>query len=57
VGRWPDPTYDDTAALGKLLVPAPAELLTAYPVSTAVNSVRNHGPELMVEATGDHLVG
>jgi putative SOS response-associated peptidase YedK len=53
---WLDPTYD-AAALGKLLVPAPAELLTAYPVPTAVNSVRNDGPELIVEATGDQLVG
>jgi hypothetical protein len=37
-------------------VPVPAELLTAHPVSTAVNSVRNDGPNLVVEATGDQLV-
>jgi putative SOS response-associated peptidase YedK len=54
---WLDPTYDDTGALGELLVPAPAELLTAHPVSTAVNSVLNDGPELIVEATGGQLVG
>jgi putative SOS response-associated peptidase YedK len=54
---WLDPAYDDVAALGKLLVPAPGGLLTAHPVSTAVNSVRNDGPDLVVEATGDQLVG
>jgi putative SOS response-associated peptidase YedK len=32
-------------------VPAPAELLTAHPVSPLVNSVRNNGPELTAEAT------
>jgi len=54
---WLDPANDDTEALGRLLVPAPAELLTVYPVSTAVNYVRNDGPELITEATGDQLVG
>jgi putative SOS response-associated peptidase YedK len=54
---WLDPTNDDTEALAKLLVPAPAELLVARPVTTAVNSTRNDGPELIAEATGDRLVG
>jgi len=31
-------------------VPAPPELIEFYPVSTAVNSVRNHGPELIEPA-------
>ena len=44
---WLDPANDDTEALGKLLVPAPARLLTARPVSTAVNSERNDGPALI----------
>jgi putative SOS response-associated peptidase YedK len=54
---WLDPTNDDTEALAKLLVPAPAELLVARPVTTAVNRTRNDGPELIAEATGDQLVG
>jgi hypothetical protein len=40
----------------ELLVPAPHELLAANPVSTAVNSVPNDGPDLIVEATTDQLV-
>ncbi|MGH9186099.1 MAG: SOS response-associated peptidase [Acidimicrobiales bacterium] len=43
---WLDPTNDDIDTLGKLLVPAPASLVTMHPVSTAVNNVRNKGPEL-----------
>jgi putative SOS response-associated peptidase YedK len=54
---WLDPTNDDTEALAKLLVPAPAELLVARPVTTAVNSTRNDGPEVIAEATGDQLAG
>ena len=54
---WLDPTNDDTEALAKLLVPAPADLLVARPVSTAVNSTRNNGPDLVAEATPDQLVG
>jgi putative SOS response-associated peptidase YedK len=53
---WLDPSYKDIEALRKLLVPAPAELLVARPVSTAVNSVCNDGPELIAEATGDQVV-
>jgi putative SOS response-associated peptidase YedK len=47
---WLDPTNDDLDALGKLLVPAPPELITIHPVSTAVNNVRNDGPELIAPA-------
>ena len=54
--EWLDPANDDIDTLGKLLVPAPASLLTAHPVSTLVNNVRNQGPELTEEATEDQLV-
>jgi len=46
--EWLDPNMNDTDALAKLLVPAPASLLTLYPVSTGVNHVRNKGPELIM---------
>lgn len=49
-GNWLDPDYDELAALAKLLVPAPSELITTYPVSTLVNKVRNKGPELLEPA-------
>jgi putative SOS response-associated peptidase YedK len=45
--RWLDPTATDTGALGELLVPARDDTLVAYPVSTAVNSADNDGPELV----------
>jgi len=44
---WLDPTIDDPDTLKGLLVPAAPGRLEAYPVSTAVNSVRNNGPELL----------
>lgn len=44
---WLDPAVDDADLLRSLLVPAPAALLVADPVSTAVNNVRNKGPELI----------
>ena len=47
---WLDPANDDTEALAKLLVPAPPDLLAARPVSTAVNSTRNDGPDLIEPA-------
>lgn len=43
---WLDPGVGPTDA-GRLLVPAAAGGLAAYPVSTAVNSVRNNGPDLI----------
>ncbi len=48
--RWPDwldPAYEDPAGLMALLAPAASSGLISYPVSTAVNSVRNNGPELI----------
>ena len=44
---WLDPTKKDNDDLLALLVPAAPGRLEAYPVSTAVNSVRNNGPELL----------
>ena len=38
--QWLDPDNDDLDTLGQLLVPAPAELVVAHPVSTRVNDVR-----------------
>lgn len=48
--QWLDPGADDIEHLGKLLVPAPPALLTVRTVSTAVNNVREKGPELIEEA-------
>ena len=45
---WLDPSLDGSASdLTTLLVPAAPGRLDAYPVSTAVNAVRNNGPELL----------
>jgi putative SOS response-associated peptidase YedK len=59
--EWLDPGRDgaeDPAALTSRLVPAAPGLLAAYPVSTAVNNVRNNGPELIAELpAADALAG
>jgi putative SOS response-associated peptidase YedK len=39
--RWLDPKCDDPSKLGELLKPYPSEAMTAFPVSTLVNSPRN----------------
>jgi putative SOS response-associated peptidase YedK len=44
---WLDPAPRPTDELMELLTPAAPGLLEAYPVSTAVNNVRNNGPELV----------
>lgn len=44
---WLDPGISDVDMLRALLVPAAPGRLTAYPVSTLVNSVRNNGPTLV----------
>ena len=44
---WLDPQRTDPRPLVDLLVPAAPGELEAYPVSTAVNNVRNNGPELL----------
>jgi putative SOS response-associated peptidase YedK len=43
---WLDPAAGDPPGLMALLAPAAADGLISYPVSTAVNSVRNNGPRL-----------
>jgi putative SOS response-associated peptidase YedK len=48
--EWLDPTGSAGSSgedLRRLLVPAAPGRLEAYPVSTAVNNVRNNGPELL----------
>ena len=47
---WLDPDNSDAADVRALLAPAQATGLISYPVSLAVNSVRNNGPELVREA-------
>jgi putative SOS response-associated peptidase YedK len=47
---WLDPESTDPGDVRSLLVPAAAGGLESYPVSTAVNSVRNNGPELIKPA-------
>lgn len=44
---WLDPELTDTEQVRGLLVPAMAGTMDAYPVSKAVNSVKNNGPELI----------
>ncbi len=51
--EWLDPENHDTEHLASLLVPAPPTLLIARPVSTAVNHVRNKGPELIAAVDGE----
>jgi putative SOS response-associated peptidase YedK len=46
-GAWLDPGNGEVEDLKRLLVPAAPGRLEAYPVSTAVNNVRNNGPELL----------
>ena len=44
---WLDPAIQDIEMATKLLVPAPADGIDIYPVSTEVNSVRNKGAHLL----------
>lgn len=44
---WLDPDNTDLGSLAGLLVPIAAEELELFPVSKAVNDVRNDGPELI----------
>jgi putative SOS response-associated peptidase YedK len=44
---WLDPGVAKATDVLPLLAPCPDDLLTAYPVSTRVNAVRNDGPELI----------
>lgn len=47
---WLDPANGDPSDLRALLAPAAASGLISYPVSTAVNAVRNNGPQLIERA-------
>ena len=51
--EWLDPEDHDTETLGRLLVPAPPELITFHAVSTEVNSARNRGEHLIDEVDPD----
>jgi putative SOS response-associated peptidase YedK len=44
---WLDPDNRDVSDIRALLTPAASSGLTTYPVSKAVNSVRNNGPKLI----------
>ena len=44
--EWLDPAQRDLEAVGRLLVAAPGSLTVMHPVSSAVNDVRNDGPQL-----------
>ncbi|XRQ04401.1 SOS response-associated peptidase [Actinomadura welshii] len=54
---WLDPALTDVEQVRGLLVPAMAGTMEAYPVSKAVNSVRNNGPELIEPATSGDSSG
>jgi putative SOS response-associated peptidase YedK len=54
--EWLDPDNDDIDTLGKLLVPAPASLITMHPVGTGVGNVRNNGPQLVEEIPPDEVL-
>jgi putative SOS response-associated peptidase YedK len=45
--QWLDPAVTDGELVSGLLAPAPVDDFEAYPVSKAVNSVRNDVPELL----------
>lgn len=45
--EWLDPKLNDAKHASELLVPAQPGRLTADPVSTDVNNVRNNGPDLI----------
>jgi putative SOS response-associated peptidase YedK len=47
---WLDPANHEVSDLRSLLVPAAVSGLAPYPVSMAVNSVRNNGPQLIEPA-------
>lgn len=49
--EWLDPDVSDTRRVQEMLAPAASQPLVAYPVSVAVNDVRNNGARL-VEPTG-----
>jgi len=51
IDTWLDPDGRDTAALHRLLRPAPSGTLMRHAVSTEVNSPRHDGPQLLVASS------
>ncbi len=54
-GQWLDPAEQAPQRLQPLLVPFPAEEMTAYPVSTFVNNPRNEAPQCVTPAGSQSL--
>ncbi|WP_433327312.1 SOS response-associated peptidase [Spirillospora sp. CA-294931] len=54
---WLDPTLTDTDQVRGLLTPAMSGTMLAFPVSKAVNNVRNNGPELVKPSTNGDSSG
>ncbi|WP_182708043.1 SOS response-associated peptidase [Thermomonospora cellulosilytica] len=54
---WLDPGLTAVEEVRELLVPAMNGTMEAYPVSKAVNNVKNNGPELIRPATDGHIPG
>ncbi len=50
---WLNPDNSEPGQLQATMLPAMAGGLTSHPVSTAVNSVRNNGPELIVALSAE----
>ena len=50
---WLNPDNSESGQLQATMLPAMVGGLTSHPVSTAVNSVRNNGPELIVPLSAD----
>jgi len=45
--RWLDPNMTDPAALADIFTPYPADEMSAYKISKAVNSPKNNRPEIL----------
>jgi len=56
-GAWLDPRRSDPDGLRALLALPLAGRLTAHPVSTAVNNVRNNGPQLAEPIPAEEALG
>lgn len=54
---WLDPGVQDRSEVARLLAFSKPGRFEAYPVSTAVGSIRNNGPQLLVPAPASELDG
>lgn len=52
--RWLDPRVDDVDEIRGLMAPPPDGTLDIYAITTAVNNVRNNGPELLEPLPLEH---